>query len=208
MSGPGNPRTEDDVKKLLVSVMPEDQDRGLTAVVRKYQDPIVGRLRQWSDANGWQLDSHEIKDCWQSTMHVMTRIVISGKFKMAGSLPAFLATIAFRRAIDHLRKRIKAGPCIDPTTITDEVGVPPPLDAELREEFNVCFKKMHAERRKVVTTYIDFYVHYFPERVPLGELTAEVNERYSLDLSQSTVRSQLHRGRGEFRVLLTERGSR
>lgn len=204
MSGPGKP-IEECIKAKLVSDDPDVRSSGLTDAVVLFEKPLWGRLRRWSNNKSWGLDSSEIKNCVQETMLVLWRLVRARKFKQKGSLRGLLSTIAYRRAVDLMRKRSRVELHEHPSVFSD-TSPPAFIDINLLEEFKCCFKHMHDDRRIVVIVYIELRIYAHPKRVTMAELTDEVNKRHNLSLPVSTVKSRLDRGRGEFRELLEKRG--
>ena len=104
MHGPGN---EASIKKLLVSDKREERVSGLEQLDTEFRVLISGRIRHWSDTNGYRLTADNICDVWRETIKSVTQNVEKDRFKFDGRLNAYLGKIARRRAIDLLRKRIK-----------------------------------------------------------------------------------------------------
>lgn len=203
MQGPGKPGDEAAIKQLLVSDKREDRVVGLRQLDGAYQEQICGRIRRWSDENGLRLTADEVVDIWRATVHSVAKNVMRTTFAFEGKLAAYLTTIARRRAIDLLRRRIKATYGLDLDKLSGPAEYP---RGELLEEIKRCYDELPEKLQIVIRVDVLLFLSGGEKWATLLELTKEVNRRYGLSLKEKAVSSRRARARKKLRRLLRKRG--
>ncbi len=199
MRGPGN--DDERIKSLLLSGDSREQERGLILLDGAYRAAVSGHVRAWSDSHGVPLSSDDVADVWQNTLLSVHGNVQKGAFRRDGELFAYLCTIARRRAVDILRRRVPEYE--DAVEEFSSAGTRCP-ECEVLEEVQACVDKLPEKYQVVMECDVRLFFRYdgWP---PLDALIEEVNRNDRPDVSSSTVISRRRRGRERLQILLNER---
>lgn len=191
-------RREDPIRNLFAIADGAGRDEGLALMVEMYQYQVGGYLRSWATLNRVQLSAEDIKDLWQQTVVSTIEWLSGNDFQYEGSLHPLLNKIAYRRAVDLVRKRIRKPEVYlaDPSAVATRNHQDP---IELVEEIANCIENMSEAIKTVLRT--DVALYYQNDRwVSLKTLCDETQ------LSEKKVRARRTRGRHHLRSCLEGKG--
>ncbi len=155
-----------------------------------------------------KLISDEPPDIWQSTLISVAINIEAGNFNYEGDLRSYLRKIAYRRAIDQMRKDSR----FQSTDFSDDHLEEAPLQNDENEIMELtsdkvrklknAIRKLKPTLRIVMETDIDLF-HKDSKWPTLEMLTSEVNRLFPEEsLSPDAIRGRRSRGRTELRRLL------
>jgi DNA-directed RNA polymerase specialized sigma24 family protein len=197
--GPGK---DESIKSLLLSSDALDRRKGFVELDEGYRRCVSGYVRSWSNRHAVRISPEDLADIWSETLTCVIDSVEGGRFHFDGDLGAYLRTIARRRAIDLLRRRITDYERAVQAFASGRFTCP---SCDLLEEIRACVEELPETLGIVLQCDVQlFYREY--DWVSQDELTKEVNQCHGLGLTKDAVVSRRRRGRERLQTLQHERG--
>ncbi len=196
---------EDKVKALLGG-SPADATRGLEQIAVHLRFGICGWIRRQFPG----MSPEDLADTWQETLVSVLRAVREKQFDRSRELAPWVATLAYRRAVDLLRRRTTDGEALDAVRAALEETPLGDWRRELgrmqsAEVFELVRREIVAlpERQRVV---LQVFSDHYPETASMERLRVLVAETSGETVSLAAVKRALQEGRRKLRTVLGRHG--
>jgi DNA-directed RNA polymerase specialized sigma24 family protein len=197
VSGSPN-RPEDDAILRGLHGTDDEKAAAVNATDARYGRRVCGALRRKFPS----FSAHDLIEIWDDTLLALLERAATNQLDADGSLSALLHQIAFRRAIDRLRRRSRWGDVWHQVedvleTIAARIQADPVAFDELLQSIGQKIERLPAPQRMVWEEYARLGFE-----ASLAELTEAVRRRAGAPIDQPLVRKRLENGRNALRQSL------